>query len=101
MLERYRIVRPLPPRLGFRTASYLLEIVKQPHDTIPLDEWVFRARKVNVGTVCVILSAMVHRHRLLEQLGDGFDVEVGTPAAKIMDRLAHDGVAEKARPGRR
>ena len=44
-----------------------------------------------------ILSALLDRGRLLEQLG-GFDVEPGTSAAKIMDRLVCDGVAERARP---
>jgi hypothetical protein len=68
---------------------------------VPLDEWVFRVRKVNVGTVCVILSELRNCSQLLERLGDGFDVEPGTPAAKIMDRLVRDGVAEKVRPGRR
>jgi hypothetical protein len=73
-------VRPIPPRLIFGAASYLLEILKQPHDTIPRDE--FRARKVNVGTVCVILSELRNRSQLLERLSDGFDVEPDTPAAK-------------------
>jgi hypothetical protein len=67
MVERYRIVRPIPSHLDYLTASYVLEIVKQPHETIPLDEWVFRARKENAGTVCVIFSALVERARLLEQ----------------------------------
>jgi hypothetical protein len=44
---------------------------------------------------------MVHRARLLDRLGDGFDVETGTPASKIMDRLVRDGVAERANSGRR
>lgn len=101
MLERYRIVRPLPSHLDYLTASYVLEIVKQKHETIPLDEWVFRARKENTGAVCVILSALLDRGRLLEQLGEGFDVEGRTPAARIMERLVRDGVAEKARLGRR
>jgi hypothetical protein len=87
MIERYCIVRPLPSHLDYVTASDVLEIVKQKHDTIPLDEWVFRARRENVGTVCVIVSAMVHRSRLLEQLSGGFDVEARTPAAKLMERL--------------
>jgi len=95
MLERYRIIRPIPPALHYLRASYLLEIVRQPHDTIPLNEWVFRARKFGAGTVCVIVSAMVDRVRLLEQLEGGFEVEAGTPAAKIMLRLVADGVAEK------
>ena len=57
-VERYRIVRPIPPRLDFGAASYLLEILKQPHDTVPLDGWVFRARMFNVGTVCAILTEL-------------------------------------------
>jgi len=100
MLERYCIIRPIPPALHYLRASYLLEIVRQPHDTIPLNEWVFRARKDGAGTVCVIALAMVQRARLLEQLDGGFEVESGTPAAKIMERLLKDGVAEKARRGR-
>ena len=99
--NHYRIVRPLPPHLDYLTASYALEIVKQRHETIPMDEWVFRARRMHAGSVCVILSALLERDRLLEQLADGFDVEKGTPAAKIMDRLVREGVAEVARPGRR
>ena len=46
-----------------------------------------RAWKEDAGAICVILSALLDHGRLLEQLGDGFDVETGTPAAKIMDRL--------------
>jgi hypothetical protein len=61
----------------------------------------FSARRENAATVCVILIALADRKRLLEQLGDGFDLEAGTPAAKVLDRLVRDGVAEKARPGRR
>jgi hypothetical protein len=99
--EHYRIRRAIPSRLDYPTASYVLEIVKQRHEVIPVDEWVFRARKVNAQTVCVILTALAHRSHLLERLADGFDVEIGTPAAKLMDRLVRDGIAEKARPGRR
>ena len=100
-VDRYRIVRPLPSHLDYLTASYVLEIVSQPHETIPLNEWVFRARRETLGTTCVILSALVERSRLLEQLADGFDVERGSPAAKLMERLVRDGVAAKARPARR
>ena len=99
-VNHYRIVRPIPPHLDYLTASYALEIVHQRHETIPMEEWVFRARKMHCGTVCVILSALAARDRLLEQLADGFEVAVGTPAAKIMDRLVRDGIAQRARPGR-
>lgn len=100
-VEHYRIVRPVPSHLDYLTASYVLEIVRQPHEVIPMDEWVFRARKENAATVCVILTALRERSHLLDRLADGFDVEIGTPAAKIMERLVRDGVAEKARAGRR
>jgi hypothetical protein len=79
----------------------VLEIIRQPHEVIPVDEWVFRARKEKTATVCVIITALAHRSRLLERLADGFDVETCTPAAEIMERLVRDGVAERARLGRR
>lgn len=97
MLYRYRIVRPIPPALHYLHATYALEIVRQPHHTIPLIEWVFRARKMGVGTVCDIVSQMLDRGRLLARLERGFEVEAGTPAERIMDRLTLDGVAERAR----
>jgi len=100
MTQRYRIIRALPSHIDYLTASYLLEIIRQPHDTIPLPEWVFRARKAGEGTVCVIVSEMLDRARLLDRLQSGFEVKAGTPAAKLMDRLASDGIAEKARPSR-
>jgi hypothetical protein len=99
-VERYRIVRPIPSHLDYLTASFVLEIVKQRHETMPIDEWVFRARKVNAQTVCVIAAELLDRGRLLARLEEGFEVERGTPAAKIMVRLVRDGVAREARPGR-
>jgi hypothetical protein len=95
------MVRAIPAYLDYINVSYILEIVKQPHETIPLEEWVFRARKERDGTTCVILGVLVDRTRLLEQLRNGFDVEAETPAATLMDRLVRDGVAEKARARRR
>ena len=100
-VERYRITRPIPPVLDYMSASYALEIVSQPHVTIPVTEWVFRARKLRFQTVCVIVTALAHRQRLLERLEGGFEVEAGTPAAKIMARLEKDGIAEKATGRRR
>jgi hypothetical protein len=47
------------------------------------------------------LTALAHRAHLIERLAHGFDVERGTPAAKIMERLVRDGVAEVARLDRR
>lgn len=99
--ERYRITRPIPPVLDYMSASYALEIVKQPHATIPVAEWAFQARKLRFQTVCVIVTALAHRLRLMERLEGGFEVEAGTPAAKIMARLAADGIAEKASGRRR
>lgn len=86
--------------MRYVSATYALEIVSQRHETVPTTEWQFIARKVGVGSVCVIASALVQRERLILQLESGFDVEDGTPAARIMERLVREGVAEKARPGR-
>ncbi len=71
--------------------------MKQRNETIPLDEWVFRARKLNADTVCVIASALAFRSRLEETLGRGFEVENDTPAARIMARLVRDGIAVEMR----
>ena len=98
---RYRIARPIPPQIDYPDAAFALEIVKQRHETIPVDEWVFRARRLNTGSVCVMASALAFRSRLLETLGHGFEVEAGTPPARVMARLARDGSAVALRPGRR
>jgi len=98
---RYRIARPLPRRLDYPKACYALEIVRQRHDTIPVDEWVLQARKLGVGTVCLLASTLAFRNRLLDTLEHGFEVEAGTPAARIMARLVSDGVAVELRSERR
>ena len=101
LVERFRIIRPLPQTLNYLRASFALEVLKQPHETIPVDEWILRARKISVGTTCTIVSALAHRQRLLEQLESGFDVEAGSPPATIMARLVADGYAEKSKNYRR
>ena len=98
---RYRIAHPLPPRLEYAGATYALEIVKQRHDAIPVDEWVFRARRVGAGTVCVIASSLALRSRLAETLDHGFEVQRGSPADRVMARLTRDGIAVAMRPSRR
>lgn len=99
--ERFRIIRSIPKRLEYPAACYVLEIVKGRHEVMPLDEWSFQARKVGAETVCVIVAELVLRSRLEQRLIDGFDVEPCTPAARIMERLVRDGVAEKATSRRR
>jgi len=99
-VTRYRIAHPIPPRLDYPSASFALEIVKQRNEMIPVDEWVFRARRLNAGTTCVIASALAFRSRLEEALGHGFEVEVDTPSARIMERLVRDGIAVEMRRGR-
>jgi hypothetical protein len=99
-VSRYRLIRPLPPYLEYPSARFALEIVRQRHATIPADEWVFRARKLNADS-CVIASALAMRSRLEQLLIDGIDVPDDTPASRIMARLVRDGVAEKLRPMRR
>ncbi len=96
-VTRYRIARPIPPRIDYPSAAYFLEIVKQRNETIPVDEWVFRARRLNVGTTCVLASALAFRSRLEDSLGHGFEVENGTPAARILARLVRDGIAVEMR----
>lgn len=98
---RFRILRPLPPRLDYSGASFALEIVRQRHETIPVNEWVFRARKVGAPAVCVIANALAFRSHLERALEEGFDVEAGTPAARVMRRLVRDRIAVETRPGRR
>lgn len=100
-VDLYRIRSQIPPVLNYVRARYALEVVSHPHSTIPVLEWSFQARRLGVGTVCVIVTALAHRQRLLDRLAGGFEVEAGTPAAKIMARLADDGVAEKASGRRR
>jgi hypothetical protein len=96
-VTRYRIARPIPPRIDYPSAAYALEIVKQQNETIPVDEWALQARKIGVGTVCVIASALAFRSRWLETLDRGFDVENSAPAARIMARLVRDGIAVEMR----
>ena len=97
--SRYRLVRPLPPRIDYASVSYALEIVEQRHDTIPMNAWFLRARKLNAEPVCVIAWALAQRENLEHILANGIEIENGTPAAKIMERLTRDGIAEKARAG--
>lgn len=99
-VTRYRIARPLPPRLEYPAATYALEVVKQRHETIPVDEWVLQARKLGVGTVCILASALAFQSRLSEMLKYGFEVEDGSPASRILARLVREGVAAKLPPGR-
>lgn len=98
---RFRIARSIPRRLEYSRAEYLLEVVQHRHGTIPVAEWSLQARKVGVGTVCVIASALAFRSRLEDALDRGFEVEADTPAARIMRRLVRDGIAVEQRNGRR
>lgn len=98
---RFRFTRSVPRRLEYSRAGYLLEIVRRRHETIPVEEWSLQARKVEVGTVCVIASALAFRSRLEDALDRGFEVEADTPAARIMRRLVRDGIAVEQRNGRR
>jgi hypothetical protein len=91
----YRINRSIPARLDYGSASYALEIVKQRHDVIPMDQWVLRARKLQRESVCVLAWAIPYRSRLEAMLAVGFPVDAGSPAAQIMARLVRDGVAEQ------
>lgn len=98
---RFRIIRSLPRRLEYSRAGYLVEIVRHHHETIPVEEWSLQARKVGVGTVCVIASALPFRNRLEDALERGFEVEAESPAARIMRRLVREGIAVEQRNGRR
>lgn len=64
----HRIAHPMPSRLEYRGAIIALEVVRQRHDTIPVDEWALQARKVGVGTVCITVTALGFKSRLLETL---------------------------------
>ena len=90
----FRIRRRLPARLDYPGASYALECVRQRHEALPMDEWVFRARKIQPESFCVLASAVPWRSRLEQLLTDGFEVKRGTPAEKIMERLVREGFAE-------
>jgi hypothetical protein len=100
-VSRYRIAHPLPSRLEYRGAVIALEVVKQRHDTIPVDEWALQARKVGVGTVCIIATALGFRSRLLEALERGFEVETGSPSDRVMARLVREHIAVALPAGRR
>ncbi len=91
----YLVVRTFPRRLLYANGAVELECAE--NSRAACFKWEFRARKLNrAGETCVI-TAHVSRYRLEHQMRhEGFGCEHGTPAAKIMDRLVHEGYAVKA-----
>ena len=67
--------------------AYLLGIVQQPHDTIPLAEWVFRARRINADTRALFSGRWFTAIACRGHLADDFGVQVGSPTANLTNRL--------------
>lgn len=95
-VQCFRFLKPIPRRLLYRNGAIELEVVNVEGEPFP---WRFRARKLNQAQTAVDICIAVTRWRLEQQLhSDGFDVEpTSSPAAKIMERLVHEGYAETAR----
>ena len=89
----YRLQFSPPPTITYRNGVVKLETFCDPVD----QTWIWRA--VNENGVSVVL---LQRETMLEFTTDryeGFEVEAGTPAHKIMERLVRDGAAYATTPG--
>jgi hypothetical protein len=92
----YALRPDFPRRLQYRDGNCFLELVPGPLG----EAWTFRARKVPATTTCAITSSPYGRLALETVLRQGFVVEKGTPAARLLDRLVRDGCAT-VRPANR
>ena len=93
----YSLTSNFPRELKYRGAVCRLEIAPGK----VRDEWVLRAKKVVPSTFCDIAKSRYGRLALNTTLRNGFAVEVGSPAAKILDRLVAEGFASKRPASRR
>lgn len=92
---RYLLAANYPARLIYRNAAVELEIVS--NDGLNREIWALRARKLQPsGAALAIVDTNIGRDYLNVILHrDGFPLEVGSPAAKILERLVHEGYAER------
>lgn len=92
--RRYLLHRDFPRRLLYRSAAIELELVPASGD--PRAAWEFRARKLQLhATTCTIWSSLAGKWRLEQELfHEGFVMKNTEPAARIMERLVHEGAAQ-------
>jgi hypothetical protein len=90
-MPHYRVDLP-PSQLRYRDCLVTLEIVRGP-----AEEWIWRAVKPSGDSV-----ELLRRPTLVAFSQDryqGFDVEPGTSADRIMQRLVREGAAQVVQPG--
>jgi hypothetical protein len=92
----YALRPDFPRRLEYRDGACFLELVPGPL----AEAWTFRARKVPATTVCAITSSPYGRLALETVLRQGFVVQQGTAAARLLDRLVRERCAT-VRPANR
>ena len=93
----YQLAKNFPRELKYANAVCKLELVRGDME----GKWVFRARKSVPPTYCEIISSRFGARALQTTLRNGFLVQEGTPAAKLLDRLVKDGFATKRWANRR
>jgi hypothetical protein len=92
----YALAENFPRELKYADAICRLEVVRGQFE----GQWILRARKIVAPTDCNITSTRFGRNALMTILRNGFVIEDGTPASKVLDRLVHDGFAQR-RPATR
>ena len=85
-MPRYRIIKPRPPVLEYRTTRYFLGEFAGMYS-----DWNWVARKDCEGYHVATLLRAASSEQLEEMRTTGFDVVAGTSADKIMQRPACGG----------
>lgn len=96
-VEHFRFVKPWPGHLLYRNGAIELGIVEVPGEFTP---WRFCVTKLNQARTAVDLCYARSRLELDRCLhSDGFmpSEKTDSPAFKIMQRLEHEGYAQRAR----
>lgn len=92
--NRYR-VDLAPSKLTYRNGTVILE-------TLCLDDgWTWRAKTDGAGVHSVILLQRPTLLALVQDQFEGFDVDAGTPADRIMMKIVTQGGALRMRPRER
>jgi hypothetical protein len=87
----YELAKNYPRKIHYASAVCELELVRGANEK----EWIFRAKKVAPPRFCEITKTRYGRYALETVLRQGFVVEDGTPAARILDRLVREGHATR------